>query len=112
MNYETARSFLMQQGNPEETDTEALLIRLRQGYPPLPTQLSTLLQALDVVFEALQGTEILERQLVYALYVLAIETQQQFQRGQARGVQWPAGLEEELFSLAEAVKKIFAGNGS
>jgi hypothetical protein len=112
MDYETARNFLMQQGNPEATNTDALLIRLSQGYPPLPGQTTTLLRALDVVFEALQETEILERQLVYALYMLAIESQQQFQRGQACGVEWPAELERDLSDIASAVKKIFAGNGS
>jgi hypothetical protein len=112
MDYETARNFLIQQGNPEETDTDALLIRLSQGYPPLPGQTTTLLRALDIVFEALQETDILERQLVYALYRLAIESQRQFQLGQARGVEWPSQLQEDLFNMAAAVKKIFAGNGS
>jgi hypothetical protein len=112
MDYETARNLLIQQGNPEETDADALLIRLSQGYPPLPGQTTTLLRALDVVFAALQETDILERRLAYALYRLAIESQQSFQRAQGRGVEWSAELEEELSNIAMAVKRIFAGDGS
>lgn len=110
MDYETARNFLMQQSNPAELAEDTLLARLRQGELPAPGQMATLLLSLNTVFEALRDTDILERQLAYALYVLAIESRQ-FQRRQAQGVEWPPLLEQELSQVATAIDRIFAGEG-
>jgi hypothetical protein len=109
MDYETARHFLMQQGNPAELAEDTLLARLRQGELPAPGQMATLLLSLNTVFEALRDTDILERQLAYALYLLAIESRQ-FQRRQ-EGVDWPPRLQQELSQVATAIDRIFAGEG-
>lgn len=109
MDYETARNLLVLQGNPDASDTEALLIRLKQGRPPVPGQVTTLLLALKIVFEALRETDILERQLVYALHRLAIDSRQQFEIGQAQGVEWPPLLSEDLTRIGQAVRSIFSG---
>lgn len=109
MDYETARNFLMQQGNPDQSDRDTLLIRLGQGYPPSPGQVTTTLLALNVVFEALQETDILERQLAYALHRLATESRQHYQLGQTRGIEWPTTLDADLSQIAIGIRRIFSG---
>lgn len=109
MDYETARYFLISQGNPDASDTEAFLVRLKQGIPPVPGQVTSLLLSLKVVFEALRETDILERDLVFALYCLANDSRYFFSTGQQTGVDWPPLLNEDLRRIASAVKSIFAG---
>ncbi|HEY9625047.1 MAG TPA: Dethiobiotin synthetase [Crinalium sp.] len=109
MDYETARQFLINQGKPTATDPNALLIRLKQGQPPVPGQVTSILLALKIVFEALRETDRLERELVSSLYQLAIEGRQQFERGQVNGIHWPPLLDDDLRRIAIAVKSIFTG---
>ena len=109
MNYEAARNFLIQQGDPDESDVDALLVRLSRGYPPTPEQITITLLALNIAFEALRGTDILERQFAHALHRLVTESHHQYQLGQARGIEWPSSLGTELSHIAVAVQNVFSG---
>ncbi len=108
MDYQTARELLQQQGNPSN-DADAFLVRLQQGKAPVPGQVTNLLLALKVVFERLNKAEFLDRELVYALYVLAIEGRRSYDNGRQQGVAWPPLLDEDLTRMAIAVKSIFLG---
>lgn len=109
MDYEIARKFLIQQGRPLEDDADAFLVRLRQGKPPVPGQVTSILLALKIVFEAVRTADRLERELVSSLYLLAVEGRQQFEQGQRNGIRWPPLLNEDLSRIAIAVKSIFTG---
>ncbi|MGG6293419.1 Dethiobiotin synthetase [Leptolyngbya sp. AN02str] len=108
MDYSTARDLLQSQGSPTE-DPNAFLMRLKQGKPPVPGQVTTLLLALKVLYERLGGAEFLDRELVHALYVLAIESRYYYDSGRQQGVNWPPLLDEDLMRIAIAVKSIFSG---
>lgn len=109
MDYRTACKFLMTQVNLSNESADAFLARLQQGKSPVPGQTTNILLALKVVFEGLRYAEKLDRDLVYALYVLAHKSQQAFEAGQAKGVDWTPLLEQDLKRIARAVKSIFAG---
>lgn len=109
MDYETARGFLINQGMLTEQSLDAFLVRLKQGKPPVPGQVTSILLALKVVFEALQNATSLDRKLVYSLHLLASEGRQQFEAGRRSGVDWPPLLNEDLTRIAIAVRSIFAG---
>ena len=108
MDYETARSFLISQGISTEPSQDAFLNRLKQGKPPVPGQVTSILLALKVVFEALRAAPSIDRELVYALHILASESRQQYEAKRQRGVEWPPLLDEDLMRIAAAVKSIFA----
>jgi hypothetical protein len=109
MDYKTARSFLINQGTPSDQTTDAFLMRLKQGKAPIPGQVTSILLSLKVVFEALRTTSTLDRELVYALYLLSYESRQYFEAGIRAGVDWPPLLHEDLKRISRAVKSIFAG---
>ncbi|MGB6301501.1 MAG: Dethiobiotin synthetase [Rivularia sp. (in: cyanobacteria)] len=109
MNYETARQFLLNQTIASENNSDALLSRMRQGKPPIPGQITSILLALKVVFEALKDSNTLERELIYALYLLTIKAQQLFGAGLKAGVEWPPMLKEDLLRIANATESIFSG---
>ncbi|MBE9181397.1 Dethiobiotin synthetase [Oculatella sp. LEGE 06141] len=109
MDYQTARQFLIDQAKTVEPGADTFLIRLRQSQPPVPGQVTSMLLALKVVFEALRGAETLDRGLVYALHLLATDSRLLFDMGQRNGVIWPPLLNEDLGRIAIAVKRIFAG---
>ena len=111
MDYKTARQFLIEQGTALETqnDPNSFLMHLAQGQAPIPGQVTSILLALKIVFDVLQIETTLDRDFVLALYLLALESQQIFEAGQRRGVQWPPLLKEDLNRIAVAVKSILAG---
>ena len=109
MDYKTARSFLISQGTLSDENADAFLVRLKQGKAPIPGQVTNILLALKMVFEALQTSSTLDRELVYALYLLSFESKQQFDAGLQAGVSWPPLLDEDLKRITRAVKSIFAG---
>ncbi|MCA1995216.1 MAG: Dethiobiotin synthetase [Coleofasciculus sp. S288] len=109
MDYRTARSFLIAQGTASEQNTDAFLVRLKQGKTPVPGQVTNILLALKMVFEALQTASALDRELVYSLYVLSFESRHYYEAGRQAGVTWPPLLDEDLKRIARAVKSIFAG---
>lgn len=111
MDYKTARNFLSVQGTALETqkNPDAFLIRLKQGQPPIPGQVTSILLALKIVFDVLKEDTTLDRELVSALYRLAMESHQLFEAGRNQGVDWPPLLKEDLKRVALAVESIFCG---
>ena len=109
MDYQTARSLLVKQGMATEQNPDALLTRLKQGQPPIPGQITSILLALKVVFESLRERSEFERELACSLYLLASDSRQEFENGQRAGVDWPPLLDEDLARIAAAVKSIFVG---
>ncbi|NET30587.1 MAG: Dethiobiotin synthetase [Cyanothece sp. SIO1E1] len=109
MDYATAHRFIVSQSLTTPQNPDTFLARLKQGKPPLPGQATSLLLALKVLFEGLQATNSLDRDLVHALYLLASESRHQFEAGRRSGIIWPPLLDEDLTRIAVAVKSIFAG---
>ncbi len=109
MNYETAHQFVLNQTIVRENNSDGLLMRMQQGKPPIPGQITSILLALKVIFEALKNDNRLERELIYALYLLTVKTQQLFAAGQKAGVDWPPLFKEDLLRIANAVESIFSG---
>lgn len=109
MNYETAHQFILNQTIASDENSEALLSRMRQGKPPIPGQITSILLALKVLFESLKNSNTIERELIYALYLLTIKTQQLFAAGLKAGVDWPPLLKEDLLRIANATESIFSG---
>lgn len=108
MDYETARNSLIYQGMLEGRNPDAFLARLSRGQPPVPGQVTSILLALKVVSDALRNAPAIDRDLVYALHVLACESRQQFEAQRKQGVVWPPLLDEDLTRIGVAVKNIFA----
>ena len=111
MDYKTARNFLIEQGMALEVQNnpDAFLTRLKQGQPPVPGQVTSILLALKLVFEEVKAVETFDRPLVLALYQLAMESHRQFVAGAKRGIEWPPLLEADLDRISVGVKSIFAG---
>lgn len=111
MDYKTARNFVLDQGMALSTqkNPDAFLMLLKQGKPPVPGQMTSILLALKLIGDALQENPNLDRQLVLAVHLLAIESVQLFEAGRRSGVDWPPLLKEDLNRLCLAVKNVFAG---
>ncbi|MEA5620327.1 Dethiobiotin synthetase [Cronbergia sp. UHCC 0137] len=108
MNYETARKILIDQTKTEE-NPDALLNRLKQGKPPVPGQITSILLALKVVFETLKDAPSLDKDIALALYKLGIKAQQLFSAGRKAGIDWPPLLKEDLVRISLAAESIFSG---
>jgi hypothetical protein len=108
MDYETARSFLINQARLTDANPDAFLPRLQKGKPPVPGQVTSLLLALKVVFEALRAAPSIDRELIYTLHILALESRRQYDSQRKVGVVWPPLLDEDITRIATAVKNIFA----
>lgn len=109
MNYDTARKVLIDQTLIKEDNPDALLIRMQQGKPPIPGQITSILLALKVVFEGLKEATTLDRELCYALFLLTIKTQYTFAAGRKAGVDWPPLLKEDLLRIGTSCESIFSG---
>ncbi|MGB3536324.1 MAG: Dethiobiotin synthetase [Microcoleaceae cyanobacterium] len=111
MDYKTAHDFLIDQGTALETrnSSDAFLVHLEQGQPPIPGQVTSILLALKIADDVLKKQPTIERELVLALYLLAMESHQKFEVGKNKGVQWPPLLREDLRRIATGVKSILAG---
>ena len=112
MDYATAYHLVIEQVKPYvETDLnpkERLIDRLRQGKPPIPGQVTSILLALKVIYEGLRGVSNLERELVLGLYRLAYESQYWYDQGEKNGTEWPPLLDTDLRRMAKAVSHIFS----
>jgi hypothetical protein len=108
MNYEIARKLLIDQTTSAD-NPDTLFNRLQQGKPPVPGQVTSILLALKVVFEALKPAPTLDRELVFALYQLAVKGQKFFAAGRKAGVDWPPLLNQDLMRIALAAESIFSG---
>jgi hypothetical protein len=111
MNYKTARKFLIDQGTAllSQKNPDAFLMLLRQGKRPIPGQMTSLLLALKNTFDALQESPSLDRELIYALHRLAMDSRRAFEDGRRQGVAWPPLLAEDLERLERAVQSVFCG---
>ncbi|MBD2043298.1 Dethiobiotin synthetase [Microcoleus sp. FACHB-672] len=111
MDYKTARNFILSQGTALTTqkNPDAFLMLLKEGKPPVPGQMTSILLAVKIIGDALHENPDLDRQLVVALYSIAVESIQLFEAGYRAGVEWPPLLKEDLDRLALAVKNTFAG---
>ncbi|MBH8572836.1 Dethiobiotin synthetase [Nostocaceae cyanobacterium CENA369] len=109
MNYETARKLLVSQTTTNEENPDALLMRMKQGKPPVPGQITSILLALKVVFEALKDASNLDRELAFALYQLGVKAPQIFVAGRKVGIDWPPLLKEDLLRISLATECIFSG---
>ncbi|MBW4564277.1 MAG: Dethiobiotin synthetase [Mojavia pulchra JT2-VF2] len=109
MNYDTARKILIDQTLTTENNPDALLIRMKQGKPPVPGQITSILLALKVAFEALKEAQTLDRELAFALFQLSIKAQQLYAAGRKAGIEWPPLLKEDLLRISLASESIFSG---
>lgn len=109
MNYETAHQYILNQTIARKDNSDGLLMRMQQGKPPIPGQITSILLALKVVFDALKYETTLEREFTYALYLLTVKSQQLFAAGLKVGVDWPPLFKEDLLRIANAVESIFSG---
>lgn len=110
MDFETACQVLARQTLPRYETDDTFLGRLRQGKPPVPGQVTTLLLALKVIHNSLQESPTLNRELAQALFLAAYESRNLFEVSRTTQVQWPPLLDEDLERIAIAAYKIFAGN--
>lgn len=107
MDYETARRLLIDQTNSKVADT--FLGRLAQNHPPLPGQVTSILLALKVVFDALKDQTMIDRELASALFLVSSEARQLFNGGLAKRLECPPLLNEDLGRITIAVRSIFLG---
>jgi hypothetical protein len=111
MDFETAWQFVLRQTTiePIEDQSETFMLRLKQGNPPIPGQVTSLLLALKVLFEGLKNEPALDRTLIQALFALACESRQLFDKGKQAGVTWPPLLDEDLGRITKAAQSIVTG---
>lgn len=111
MDFKTARNFLIDQGMALTTERNPndFLMLLKQGKSPVPGQMTSILLALKLVFDALKEEPTLERELVLAIHLLCFESRQLYEAGRRSGVEWPHLLNDDLNRMAIAVRSIFAG---
>jgi hypothetical protein len=109
MDYQTAYNLLLSQGIDAAQSSDTLVSRLSQGHAPIPGQVTSVLLALKVVYEALKDATGLDRDLACSLHVLARESRQQFINGCQAGIEWPPLLDEDITRIANSVHDIFSG---
>lgn len=109
MNYETARKLLIAQTVNHEENPDALIVRMQQGKPPVPGQVTSILLALKVLHEGLKDSTTLDRELAYGLYKLTVKPQKLFAAGHKAGIDWPPLLHEDLLRMGSACESIFSG---
>lgn len=109
MDFETAHRVILRQTiAPEKDRDDSFMACLRQGRPPVPGQVTSLLLALKVVYEGLKDETNLDRETVRALFSLSYESSQCFEAGRRAGVLWPPLLEDDLKRIAASVRAIVA----
>ncbi|MDA0672512.1 MAG: Dethiobiotin synthetase [Cyanobacteria bacterium] len=108
MDFQTARQSILNQTVNLQPDQQPFIHCLRQGQPPIPGQVTTLLLALRVVGEALRQEPTLDRTLAHAFFVLTYESRNLYQRHHQAGHEWPPLLDEDLDRIAKAVRDILA----
>ncbi|NJL49555.1 MAG: Dethiobiotin synthetase [Leptolyngbyaceae cyanobacterium SM2_5_2] len=110
MDFDTAYQFVLRQTlDPTDDLPDTFVACLRQGKPPIPGQVTSLLLALKVLYEGLKAEPALERSLVQALFALSYESRQLYNQGTKRGVDWPPLLDDDLTRLGKAAQSIILG---
>ena len=105
MDFLRARQELIAQTLPQNETNNTFLGRLKQGYPPVPGQVTSLLLALRVLQDGLQQDLELNRELAHALFLVAYESRNLFESGRAAGVAWPPLLDDDLERIAIARRR-------
>lgn len=108
MDFKTARQLVIDQTLPEYETSDTFLSRLRQGQPPVPGQVTSLLLALRAIHVNLSQAPALDRDLAQALFLIAYESRNLFGAARVSRVLWPPLLDEDLERIAIATYKIFA----
>jgi hypothetical protein len=109
MDFDIACDLILRQTiAPQAGMNDTFLLQLRQGKPPVPGQVTSLLLALKAAYEGLRHETVLDRQLVQALFALAYESRQLYNAGRHAGVNWPPLLDDDLKRIATAVQAIVA----
>ncbi len=108
MDLKTACDLIARQTLPELETPDTFLSRLRQGLPPVPGQMTSLLLALKVIQNGLQGATTLDRSLAQSLFLVAYESRHLYEAGRANRADWPPMLDEDLARIAIAAYAIFA----
>ncbi|MEB3290673.1 MAG: Dethiobiotin synthetase [Leptolyngbya sp.] len=110
MDFDTAYQFVLQQTlAPSDDPRETFITCLRQGRPPVPGQVTSLLLALKVLGEALRDEPALDRPLLRALLVLIDDSGSLYRQGITTGVLWPPLLADDLNRLRQAARSILTG---
>ncbi|MFQ4135121.1 Dethiobiotin synthetase [Nodosilinea sp. PGN35] len=110
MDFETAHEFVVRQTLGTSADLpDTFIACLRQGKPPVPGQVTSLLLALKVLFEGLKNEPTLDRTLTKALFILSYESRQLYAQGQRSGIVWPPMLDEDLGRIGKAAQSIVFG---
>ncbi|MDY6938939.1 MAG: Dethiobiotin synthetase [Cyanobacteriota bacterium] len=111
MDSRTAYNFLIDQGTAlvSQRNPDALLTLLERGQPPLPGQMTSILLALKTLYEAKKNTAELDRELTFALHLLAFESYKLLEAGRKNGVLWSPLLVADVNRLGKAVESIFSG---
>jgi hypothetical protein len=107
VDYESARRLLLDQTRSNAVDT--FLGRLQRSQPPVPGQVTSILLALKVMFDALKDEETLDRRLAHALFLISTEAKQSFEAGLKKSLDCPPLLSEDLDRITRAVKSILSG---
>lgn len=110
MDLTTACDLMARQTLPELETPDTFLGRLRQGLPPIPGQVTSLLLALKVIQGSLQGATALDRSLAQSLFLVAYESRNLYEVGRANQADWPPMLDEDLARIAIAAYAIFASD--
>ncbi|WP_008319290.1 hypothetical protein [Leptolyngbya sp. PCC 6406] len=108
MDFHTARQSILTQTVALNPAQRPFIHCLRQGVPPIPGQVTSLLLALRVLGEGLRQEPSLDRTLTHAFFVLTYESRQLYLQGQKSGIEWPPLLDEDLDRIAKAVRDILA----
>ena len=109
MDYDTARTFILNQGLANDRDPDSFLNRLWAQQPPIAGQITSLLLALKMVYRSLDGTPSLSRELAAALHRLAFQGRAAYDAGRRAGVEWPLLLDQDLTRIAQAVESVLLG---
>lgn len=113
MDFDTAHQFLLQQTlSPAANQRDTFIACLRQGKPPVPGQVTSLLLALKVIYEALKDEPVLDRTLLKGLLVLIDDSGQLYRQGSTEGVIWPPLLEDDLTRLRQFARAIVIGQST
>ncbi|MCC5896501.1 MAG: Dethiobiotin synthetase [Phormidium sp. BM_Day4_Bin.17] len=111
MDEQTARNFILDQGMAlqERRNANAFLILLQQGKSPVPGQMTSLLLALKILYQSLEGASHIDRPLAYALHRLARDSRHHFEEGRRKRVAWSPLLISDLERLDQLVSSILSG---
>jgi hypothetical protein len=94
----------------ESCGEDGVIVLLRMGDDPGQERMRQLLLALRQIFDEVHGAKTFDRELAYALHVLAVYPEAQISSWSRQGCTWREELVAvEIPAVALAVESIFAG---